>query len=212
MPSRVAFVDDDLQFLRSARLWQNAHGLPELATAEPQELVQWVKDGIVDIAVSDLRMAGISGVEVLERVSEASPTVRKILLTGFDPSKEEKKRLDKANVLQFRKPEVASLLDSFIESDDETEISADSEAADQVLDLQARVEELEAIHRAWAVDLIEDLEAIEDQDGRIIGGAFNGATVAEVVTDIRDITPRGMEYIKLWRGAMSTLRRLGRKA
>ena len=83
--AKVLFVDDEKRVLNSMRgLFRRHYEL--FLTTDGAEAVELVKRHDIDVIVADQRMPGLSGVEVLGRVREASPRTVRILLTGYaDP-------------------------------------------------------------------------------------------------------------------------------
>ena len=82
---KILFVDDEKRVLNSMRgLFRRDYEL--FLTTDGAEAVQLVVQNDIDVIVADQRMPGISGVEVLGKVREASPRTVRILLTGYaDP-------------------------------------------------------------------------------------------------------------------------------
>lgn len=81
---RILFVDDDLAihgamrrlFHRHRDMWDiqfAAHGEAALAA---------LAGGPVDLVISDLRMPGINGLELLERVRATDPAIVRVLMSG----------------------------------------------------------------------------------------------------------------------------------
>lgn len=83
--AKVLFVDDEKRVLNSMRgLFRRHYEL--FLTTDGAEAVELVKRHDIDVIVADQRMPGLSGVEVLGKVREASPRTVRILLTGYaDP-------------------------------------------------------------------------------------------------------------------------------
>ena len=52
-------------------------------TTEGATAVQMASENSIDVIVADQRMPGMTGVEVLEKVKQVSPTTIRILLTGY---------------------------------------------------------------------------------------------------------------------------------
>ena len=79
---RVLFVDDEERILRSLRML--FRGRAEiLATTSGREAVELVRSHRVHVVVSDQRMPGMTGVDVLREVAACSPPTMRILLTGY---------------------------------------------------------------------------------------------------------------------------------
>jgi len=78
----VLFVDDEERILRSLRML--FRGRAEiLATTSGREAVELVRNNRVHVVVSDQRMPGMTGVDVLRDVAACSPATMRILLTGY---------------------------------------------------------------------------------------------------------------------------------
>lgn len=78
----VLFVDDEARILRSLRLLFRQRA-EVLATTSGTEALQWVGEREIDVVVSDQRMPGMTGVELLREVRRRSPRSMRILLTGY---------------------------------------------------------------------------------------------------------------------------------
>lgn len=82
---KVLFVDDEKRVLNSMRgLFRREYEL--FLTTDGAEAVKLVAEHDIDVIVADQRMPGLTGVQVLGKVREASPRTVRILLTGYaDP-------------------------------------------------------------------------------------------------------------------------------
>lgn len=80
--SRVLFVDDEPRVLTTMRmLFRNQH---ELFFAESgQKALELLKTQPVDVIVSDQRMPGMTGIEMLRAARDLNPNAMRILLTGY---------------------------------------------------------------------------------------------------------------------------------
>src|SRR5688572_23457655 len=99
----VAFVDDDDDYLEELEQWDALRGVTTRVTHDQDECLAWVKAGTVDVVVSDLKMPGIGGVSLLQRVADIRPSVRRALLSGFEPKADEMARLQASQSLVLRK-------------------------------------------------------------------------------------------------------------
>ena len=78
----VLFVADEERILRSLRM--QFRGRYEILTATSgQDALEIVRNRFVHAIVSDQRMPGMLGAELLSRVREISPATMRILLTGY---------------------------------------------------------------------------------------------------------------------------------
>lgn len=80
--SRVLFVDDEPRVLTTMKmLFRNHH---ELFFADSgQKALELLKTQPVDVIVSDQRMPGMTGIEMLRAARELNPNAMRILLTGY---------------------------------------------------------------------------------------------------------------------------------
>lgn len=82
---RVLIVDDEEKvafFLRES-LEELGHDCTIIAAGSGEEALERVQQEHYDLLVSDLRMPGIDGLELFERVREVSPHTRLILITAY---------------------------------------------------------------------------------------------------------------------------------
>lgn len=79
---RILFVDDEPRILTSMRMLFRAHY--ELFFAESgAAAIELLKTQPVDVIVSDQRMPGMTGIELLRTARELNPNAMRILLTGY---------------------------------------------------------------------------------------------------------------------------------
>jgi putative nucleotidyltransferase with HDIG domain len=82
---RVLFVDDDSAVLGMLRvIFQRLGGEWDLAFAGGgEEALGLMQDRAFDLVVSDMRMPGINGVELLTEVRERQPQAARVILSGY---------------------------------------------------------------------------------------------------------------------------------
>ncbi len=82
LAAKVLLVDDEEEFidLMSQRL--ETRGLKVVTAASGEEAVAKVTDHSFDVAVVDLAMPGIDGIETLTKIKEERPDMEVIMLTG----------------------------------------------------------------------------------------------------------------------------------
>ena len=78
----VLCVDDEPNILSALRRTLRADGLRVLTAQGGQEALDMLEREPVDVVISDMRMPGMDGAELLERVLERWPTNIRVLLTG----------------------------------------------------------------------------------------------------------------------------------
>lgn len=85
-PIRVALVDDQSLVLEGLRvLLETMPGVTvECATTQPTELIAALRRESVDVVISDIRMPGFNGFDVVRRINSWARPIPVILLTTFD--------------------------------------------------------------------------------------------------------------------------------
>jgi DNA-binding NtrC family response regulator len=79
---RILFVDDEERILRSLAL-QFRREYEVLTESDPQRALQRLKTEQVHVLVSDQRMPGMTGAELLAAAQQIAPQTLRILLTGY---------------------------------------------------------------------------------------------------------------------------------
>lgn len=78
----VFLVDDDRGMVSSISQWLSLSGLKVRAFADPVALMKVVKQGVRCVVVSDIRMPGIDGMELLKLIKGRDRRIPVILITG----------------------------------------------------------------------------------------------------------------------------------
>lgn len=78
----IAFIDDETRLCAAAEDWLGASGFEVETFSDPLIAVAAIDPAAVDCVVTDLRMPGIDGREVLHRLRAADPDLPVILLSG----------------------------------------------------------------------------------------------------------------------------------
>jgi solute carrier family 13 (sodium-dependent dicarboxylate transporter), member 2/3/5 len=114
--SKVLFVDDEERFRTSLAKRLRARGYDVVDVDNGEEAVRTLRrDGDIDIAVLDLRMPGMDGIQTLRELRSFNPAIQAVMLTGHGSldSAKEAGRLEAFRYLQ--KPceveELAAVLD-----------------------------------------------------------------------------------------------------
>ncbi|MFH2050598.1 MAG: response regulator [bacterium] len=79
---RVLHIDDEVEFLESMRKVLERRNM-SVTIAESGELaLNLLKECMIDVAIVDVKMPGMNGLEVLSRIKKEYPYIEVILLTG----------------------------------------------------------------------------------------------------------------------------------
>lgn len=103
-PPKVLLVDDEKEFATtlSERLINRNVGTH--AVYDGQEALDFLVDDAPDVMVLDLKMPGISGIEVLEQTKKKNPNVEVIILTGHGTEEDKQNCLDLGAFAYLQKP------------------------------------------------------------------------------------------------------------
>lgn len=82
MLQKILFVDDEPNVIHSLKRILRKEPYQILWAYSGDEALHWLAQHTVDVVVSDAQMPGMSGTELLRRVSEKYPETIRIILTG----------------------------------------------------------------------------------------------------------------------------------
>lgn len=101
MNAKVLFVDDDPRILHGIRRQIDQQFDFDLACG-PEEALRLVAQSMpYAVVVSDMRMPGMNGIELLSRLRKASPDTVRVMLTGFADLSTTIKAVNEGNVFRF---------------------------------------------------------------------------------------------------------------
>ncbi|NOY54310.1 MAG: response regulator [Deltaproteobacteria bacterium] len=83
MENTILFVDDEAVILRALQMVFTREGYHTLTATSGEEALRILEDEEVDVVISDEKMPGLSGIELLSRVKEKYPDKIRIILTAF---------------------------------------------------------------------------------------------------------------------------------
>ncbi len=81
--TKALVVDDERKMRRVLQMLLERMGIESVAADSAEEALALVEREQVDLVLTDLRMPGMSGIELLTRVHEADPDVPVIVLTAY---------------------------------------------------------------------------------------------------------------------------------
>src|SRR5690242_12815059 len=102
MPHVLLFVDDEpdvLDLLR--RTFPAADGYETLSAAAPDEALRFLSDREVDLLVTDQRMPGMTGVELVQRARALRPELCAIVLTAYADPRDTVAALNSGHVYRY---------------------------------------------------------------------------------------------------------------
>ncbi len=88
MKSKILVVDDEPDFLESVRRGLITAGFKEIFTfSDPQETANLTAGRIFDIALIDITMRGMDGIELLQLIKSRQPMTECIMITAVDEAR-----------------------------------------------------------------------------------------------------------------------------
>lgn len=80
---RVLFVDDESNILKAIQRLLRAESVEVLTAQRPEEALELLEQTDVQLVVSDHRMPGMSGADLLSVVRERHPEIVRVMMTGY---------------------------------------------------------------------------------------------------------------------------------
>lgn len=81
--TKILIVDDELIMRESLSGWLERDGHEVSAAASGEEAMEVLKDSRFDILLVDIKMEGMSGLDVLKQVKESDPDVDVVMITAY---------------------------------------------------------------------------------------------------------------------------------
>jgi adenylate cyclase len=82
-PASLLIVDDEVRILTALRRSLRREGWEILVAESPADALRILEERAVDLILSDQKMPGMSGLELLAEVCERHPRTRRMLITGW---------------------------------------------------------------------------------------------------------------------------------
>lgn len=79
----LLLVDDEERILSALRRSLRREGWRILATSDPEEALRWLETERIGAVLSDHKMRGMSGLELLEAAARLQPHAVRFLITGW---------------------------------------------------------------------------------------------------------------------------------
>ncbi|MBW2709618.1 MAG: response regulator [Deltaproteobacteria bacterium] len=79
---KVLIVDDELVFCENMTRLLNTRGYQTKAVNEGEEAIRVLEKEAYDVAVLDLKMPGMNGIDILKKLNELNISSQVIMLTG----------------------------------------------------------------------------------------------------------------------------------
>jgi PleD family two-component response regulator len=101
---RICLLDDDSSVLRATKRLLVSEGWKVEAFSDPMSFLQYARTDSCGVAVLDVLMPVMSGLEVQSRLRDVSPSTRVVILTSLDDPAASSRALDAGALAVFLKP------------------------------------------------------------------------------------------------------------
>lgn len=83
MKYKILLVDDELKLLKALKKALEIDGYEVFDFSNPFDALECIEKRQIDLAISDIRMSGMTGIELLGKIKLTKPTLPCILMTAF---------------------------------------------------------------------------------------------------------------------------------
>lgn len=98
---RILFVDDETSVLSSLRRFLRKEPYQTLFAAGAEEALQLIQDNDIHIVVTDLRMPGMTGLQLIDRLRKDRPDILRCVLSATRDIEETIASINKGEVFRF---------------------------------------------------------------------------------------------------------------
>lgn len=127
-PPRLLLVDDEKEFVQTLSERLKLRQFPSEIAYDGEQAIALTDQEDMEVIILDLKMPGIDGFEVLQKIKETKPHIEVIILTGHGSEEDKKKCMDLGAFAYLQKPADIDLLTSTMKQAYET-INAKKESA-----------------------------------------------------------------------------------
>lgn len=136
MTDRVLFIDDEPNMLKTLRRQLNGEPYEQVFVHSPEEGIEQMRSSDFGVIISDMRMPGMSGIDVLSEAKRMCPMARRIILTGYSEVNSVIGAINAARVHAF-------LLKPWVEQELKKKILDELDAHRMIVSEASRMEDLE---------------------------------------------------------------------
>ncbi len=101
---KLIIVDDEEDFILTFAERLKIRGVNSRIATSGEKALDFIKEEIPDVVLTDLKMPGMDGLELLESIKKPYPEVQVIILTGHGSGKEEAEAIRLGAFHYIRKP------------------------------------------------------------------------------------------------------------
>lgn len=102
--ANILVLDDELDACNLVKRIAGAMKHNTVAFTDEHEAMDYARENPVDLAILDLKLKNMSGVEVMEKLKETNPEIKALLLTGYPTVETAKKAISLGFYAYLTKP------------------------------------------------------------------------------------------------------------
>ncbi len=166
MKNKIVVIDDEVKLLKALKRALEMDGHEVFDFSNPGEGLEFIQKRGADLVISDIRMSGMTGIELLRRVGESMPEIPFILMTAFSSVETAVTAVKLGAKDYLLKPFEISELKEAVYTILDTQKIADKDAKPQPTGLIGHSNEMQAVKR-----MIND---ISDTDSTVLVNGESG--------------------------------------
>lgn len=149
MSGSILIVDDEPVVIKSCERILSPEGYTVKATTSAREAVSLLRNGGIDLLITDLKMPEMDGIDLIRSIKSTNPSIGVVVITGYPSQETIKDALHLGIIDYLPKPfsptlllDVTSKALSFLKSSEKREVAKteDQEIADKAEELKRIIE------------------------------------------------------------------------
>jgi len=184
----IIVVDDEERMCESLKTLLEIDGYRVNTFTESEKAAQSIREGKYDLVITDIKMPGLSGLDLLKTARETDPYLEVILMTGYASLQSAKDAVDQGAFSYLTKPlEFKELKISVVRSLEKRQIALEKESLLAELKtmntvLEQKLSEIDALYSAGTIlattiDLTEALSQILSLAIDVIGAKIGSVMI-----------------------------------
>ena len=114
MPSKLLLVDDERKFAQTLSERLGLRDIGSVVAYDGESALNLIKEEEPEVMILDLKMPGIDGIEVLQRVKQTNPQIEVIILTGHGTEADRQRCMELGAFAYLEKPVDVNVLSETI--------------------------------------------------------------------------------------------------
>ncbi len=115
MARKILVVDDEKLVRWSIETFLKSWGYEVYSVGDPREALEIFSKSGIELVITDLRMPGMSGIELAKEIKSKNPKAKIILVTGYNSPQVEKEAKEVGISYAISKPLKAEVIKNVVE-------------------------------------------------------------------------------------------------